>query len=240
MAKGIFIIGTDTGVGKTVVTAGLMHLFLSKGYNACYFKPISSGMIKQFNVLVPADTCFVKAVSGLEEDEHNINPVSFETPVSPHLASRIEGRAIDMDLIKGALQSLKSRYDYIIAEGCGGIAVPLRDDGFMLHQLIRELGFACLIVARAGLGTINHTVLTVEYARGLGLEIRGVIMNGYTGSFMEDDNIEMVRKLAGVPVLGTVPALEGIDTETLKAGHLRSVFENVVSVAEIIKLMSEL
>jgi len=240
LAKGIFIIGTDTGIGKTVVAAGLMHLLLSKGYKACYFKPISSGMVKAGNDLVPTDVCFVKKASGLEENEQYINPVSFKTPVSPHLASRIESSAIDMEVIKERLQHLKSRYDYIIAEGCGGIAVPLRDDGYMLYQLIQELGFVCFLVAGTGLGTINHTLLTVRYAQSMGIVIRGILMNGYTRSSLEDDNVETIRKLAGLPVLSAVPALEGVDVEGQKTGNLKDVFDKIITVEEVIKAMCEL
>lgn len=240
MAKGIFIIGTDTGIGKTVVTAGLVHLLLSKGYGACYFKPISSGMVKVGNDLAPTDVCFVKTASGLEEDERYINPFSFKTPVSPHLASRLEIRAIDMEVIKERLQYLKNRYNYIIAEGCGGIAVPLRDDGYMLHQLIQELGFACFLVARTGLGTINHTLLTVRYAQSMGIVIRGIFMNGYTRSSLEDDNIETVRKLAGIPVLSAVPVLERVDVERLETGNLRDVFDKIITAEEVIQAMCEL
>ncbi len=95
MTKGICIIGTDTGVGKTVVTAGLMHVLLSEGHKACYFKPVSSGMVSVGGAPVSTDVCFVKTASGLEEDARFINPFSFETPVSPHLASRIENRPWD-------------------------------------------------------------------------------------------------------------------------------------------------
>jgi len=240
LTKGICIIGTDTGVGKTVVTAGLMHVLLSEGHKACYFKPVSSGMVSVGGAPVSTDVCFVKTASGLEEDARFINPFSFETPVSPHLASRIENRAVDTGVIKERLQLLKSRYDYIVAEGCGGIAVPLRDDGYMLRRLIQELGCACVLVARTGLGTINHTLLTVSYAQSRGIAIEGIIMNGYTRSPLEDDNIETIRKLAGLPVLCAVPALEGVDVDRRETGNLRNVFGRIMTAETIIQAMREL
>jgi dethiobiotin synthetase len=240
LAKGIFIIGTDTGVGKTVVSAGLMHVFLSQGYNACYFKPVSSGMVDGETSPGPTDVLFVKAASGLEEDERTINPFSFKAPVSPHLASRLEGRAIDVEVIKERLQELTHRYDYIVAEGCGGLAVPLNDDGYLLGNLIQDTGFDCVLVARTGLGTINHTLLSVNYAQGLNIRIRGIFMNGYTHSSLEDDTIETLQKLTGLPVLAIVPALQDVDVEKLKIGDLREVFEKTMNIHEFIKGMGDL
>ena len=240
MARGIFIIGTDTGVGKTVVSAGLMHLFLSKRYNACYFKPVSSGMVDGGNNTGPTDVLFVKAASGLKEAERTINPFSFKAPVSPHLASRMEGRAIDVKVIKERLHDLKCRYDYIVAEGCGGLAVPLSDSGYLLGNLIADLGFDCALVARTGLGTINHTLLSVNYAQGLNIRIQGIFMNNYTQSSLEDDNCETLRRLAGLPVFGIVPALQGVDVEKLMIGNLREVFEKTINIEEFIKGMGDL
>jgi dethiobiotin synthetase len=240
LARGIFIFGTDTGVGKTVVSAGLMHVFLSQGYKACYFKPVSSGMADAGNNPGPTDVLFVKAASTLKEAEHTINPFSFKAPVSPHLASRMEGRSIDVEVIKERLHDLKGRYDYIVAEGCGGLAVPLNDDGYLLSNLIRDMGFDCVLVARTGLGTINHTLLSVKYAQGSGIRVRGIFMNGYTHSSLEDDNCETLRRLAGVPVFGIIPALQGVDVEKLRIGNLREVFEKTINIEEFIKGMGDL
>jgi dethiobiotin synthetase len=240
LAKGLFIIGTDTGVGKTVVSAGLMHLFLLKRYNACYFKPVSCGILDVENNPGPTDVLFVKAASGLKEEQRSINPFSFKAPVSPHLASRMEGRAIDVEVIKERLHDLKSRYDFIVAEGCGGLAVPLRDDGYLLSNLIVDLGFDCVLVARTGLGTINHTLLTVNYAQGSGIRIQGIIMNGYTQSSLEDDNCETLQRLTGLRVLGIVPALQGADVDKLMIGNLRDVFEKTIDIEEFIKVMGDL
>ena len=217
-----------------------MHLFLSKGYNACYFKPVSSGMVDGGNKPGPPDVLFVKAASMLKEAQCTINPFSFKAPVSPHLASRMEGRAIDVEVIKERLQDLKCRYDYIVAEGCGGLAVPLNDDGYLLGNLIQDLGFDCVLVARTGLGTINHTLLTVKYAQGLNIRIQGIFMNGYTHSSLEDDNCETLRRLAGLPAFGIVPALAGVDVEKLMIGNLREAFEKTINIEEFIKGMGDL
>lgn len=165
MTKGLFIIGTDTEVGKTVVAAGILYLLLKKGYRAAYFKPVASGTMMDGGRRMPADAAFVFAASGFREDVTVVTPFSFSPEVSPHLAARMTGRAIDREIILRALSALKDRYDVIVGEGAGGLLVPLNDEGWLQEKLIRDMGFSCLLVSRAGLGTINATLLTLRGAR---------------------------------------------------------------------------
>jgi dethiobiotin synthetase len=240
MSKGIYIIGTDTEVGKTVVSAGLMHLLLSNKYKAAYFKPVASGQVLLNGAYQSTDASFIKTVSGFAEDQKNITPFSFKNAVAPHLASRLEGRSIESAVIKDILQYLKNHYAWIIAEGAGGLAVPLNDQGFMQYDLIRELGFPCLLVCRTGLGTINHTLLTLRFAQSAGLTIKGIVMNGNGQTQAETDNIETIRKLSGIPAIFTIPALAGVDTEKLQTGNIRDVFESTIDIGEIIGLMERI
>jgi dethiobiotin synthetase len=160
--------------------------------------------------------------------------------VAPHFASRLEGRSIDLAVIKDTMQYLKNSYEMIIAEGAGGLIVPLNDQGFMQYDLIRELGFSCLLVARTGLGTINHTLLTLRFAQSEGLKIKGIVLNGNGQTQAETDNIETIRKLSGIPAIFTVPALDGVDTEKLQPGNIRDVFESTIDINEIIGLMERI
>ena len=237
MSKGIFIIGTDTEVGKTVVSAGLMHLLLGNTHKAAYFKPVASGEVLLNGSSQSTDASFVKTVSGFAEDPENITPFSFKNAVAPHFAARLEGRTIDPAVIKDALQYLKNSYEMIIAEGAGGLAVPLNDQGFMQYDLIRELGFPCLLVCRTGLGTINHTLLTLRFAKSAGLAIKGIVMNGYRQTEAETDNIETIKKLSGIAAIFTIPALKGVDTENLQPGNIADVFEKAIDIKKIIGLM---
>jgi dethiobiotin synthetase len=237
MSKGIFIIGTDTEVGKTVVSAGLMHLLLSNKCKAAYFKPVASGQVLLNGVYQSIDASFIKTVTGFAEDHKNITPFSFKNAVAPHFAARLEGRSIDLVAIKDTMQYLKNHYELIIAEGAGGLAVPLSDQGFMQYDLIRELGFPCLLVCRTGLGTINHTLLTLRFAQNVGLAIKGIVMNGNRQTDTETDNISTIRKLSGIPAIFTIPALEGVDTEKLQQGNITDVFERTINIDEIIGLM---
>lgn len=240
MSKGIYIIGTDTGVGKTVISAGLMHLMLKKKHRSAYFKPIASGAVVINGVTEAADAIFVREISGFTEKKEKITPFVYKNEVAPHLAASLEKMPVRVDLIKDRLQFLKERYEWIIAEGVGGLAVPFNDEGYMQYDLIRELGFACLLVARAGLGTINHTLLTVQAARHAGLNIKGIVISGYTGSIMEKDNVRTITQLAGVPSVINLKALTGVDTEKRHVGNLKEVFEKSFVMDDVMAMMEKI
>ena len=237
VVRGIFIIGTDTDVGKTVVSAGLMYLLMKKKVQAAYFKPVASGEVKVGDVAMPADAAFVRAASGFTERSERVTPFAFADAVAPHLAARLTGRSIDMDVIRKSLDDLKNQYDVIVAEGAGGLAIPLNDEGFMQYDLIRELNFPCLLVCRAGLGTINHTLLTLFAAKSVGLAVKGIIINRAGETLIEQDNIRMIRKLSGLEAIFTLPAITGMDSETLQTGNLRDVFDRSIAVDDILALM---
>jgi dethiobiotin synthetase len=237
MSKGIYIIGTDTDVGKTIISAGLMHLLLKSRVKAAYFKPVASGEIDVDGVPTPADAAFVSMASGFTEDLQLVTPFSFADSVAPHLASRIARRRIDRAKIRESLEDLKKHYDVIVAEGAGGLMVPLNDEGTLQYELIRELGFPCLLVTRAGLGTINHTLLTLRAAQDVGLVVKGIVVNGAGESVIEQDNISMIRKLSGIDAVFVLPQMAGVSAEKLQAGNLRDVFLQAVSINDIIALM---
>lgn len=235
--RGIYIVGTDTGVGKTAVAAGLMRLLLKNQCRAAYFKPVASGMTVVEGAAVSVDAAFVNVVSGFADNPEQVTTFVYADAVSPHLAARMAGRPIDGIVIRKSLEVLKARYDWIVAEGAGGLAVPLNDDGFMQYDLIRDLNFPCLLVARAGLGTINHTLLTLGFAKSAGLIVKGIIMNGMGDSLIELDNVETIKKLSGVEVVFTLPIVAPLDTENLQAGNLGEIFEQAVRFDDIISLM---
>lgn len=237
MSRGIYIIGTDTDVGKTLVAAGLMHLLLRSGCRAAYFKPVASGETYCGGARVSADAAFVRGVSGFAEQPDRITPFSFAEAVAPHLAARIARRTIDPAVILRALDDLKTRYDVIIAEGAGGLAVPFNDEGAMQADVIRKLGFPCLLVARAEMGTINHTLLTLEYAKSVGLRVKGILINRVGDSLVEQDNIVMVKKLSGLAAIFTLPVITSADSEKSLPEQIRKVFEKAININNIISLM---
>ncbi|KGM95521.1 dethiobiotin synthetase [Clostridium novyi A str. 4552] len=215
MSNGIFIVGTDTDIGKTFVTGGILYLLRKNGVNASYFKAALSGAIKENKRLIPGDTKFVSDLSGLNEEYSFLTPYVFETAVSPHLASKIENIPIDLKIIKNSYLRVKEKYDYIVAEGSGGIICPIIDDGkstLLLEDIIKLLHLDTLLVASAGLGSINHTVLTVKYMENVGLNIKGIIVNGYDeNNICHRDNVKMIKKLTGKDIVALVPNIKEND-----------------------------
>ncbi|MFZ5643713.1 MAG: dethiobiotin synthase [Bacillota bacterium] len=222
MRQGIFITGTDTGAGKTVVTAGLLAAFRKSGINAIAVKPVQSGALKKEDGLVSPDAAFYLAASKMEGSWCNYNPYCFEPPLSPHLAAELCGVTINPELILSKCRSLQARHDIVLVEGAGGICVPITRSGYMVSDLAKELGFPVIIVAKPGLGTINHTVLTIKYAQSAELEVAGFIFNNIEGKefFEESDNAKVITALTGVPQLGSLPYLDDIDVERGVSGSL--------------------
>lgn len=237
MSRGIFIIGTDTDAGKTVVAAGLMYLLLKSKHRAAYFKPVASGVTVIGDTAASSDAAFVSSISGYDEKPDRVTPFLFADAVAPHLAARLASRRIDPTVIQKSLNDLKNRYDIIVAEGAGGLAVPLNDEGYMQYDLIRELNFSCLLVARAGLGTINHTLLSLRFAKSVGLTIKGIIISGAGETLIEQDNIATIKKHSGLKAIFTLPAVTAVDTEKRQSGNLRAVFEQCIPMDDVLALM---
>ncbi|QEK11362.1 dethiobiotin synthase [Crassaminicella thermophila] len=236
MSKGLFIIGTDTDVGKTVVTAGLIHLLRSKNYDACYFKPVLSGAAFKNGQFIPGDTNFVKTLGDIPESLENMTPYSFKTPVSPHLAAKIENVAIQVSIIKQKFEDLKQKYPYMVVEGAGGLIVPLKAK-YMLYDLVKDLHLPIVVVGRAGLGTINHTLLTVRYAQSVGIKVKGIILNGYDSSNKcHLDNKKTIKELTKLSVL-TIPKLKDINVEKIQLGNLKNIIKENLDVKTLIEWM---
>ena len=211
LSKGLFVIGTGTDIGKTYVTGLLLKYIRDNGYNASYFKAALSGAIRdENNNLVPGDAVEVLEMANLEEDTDFLVPYIYETAVSPHLASQIEGDPVELDKIRSAYDDVSKKYDFIVMEGSGGIVCPIRYEGkgnennIMLEDIIKYLGLDVIIIADAGLGTINSIVTTVEYLKNRNIHVCGIIMNNYKDELMENDNIKMVEDLCDVPVIAKV------------------------------------
>lgn len=176
MPKGFFVTGTDTGVGKTIITAALIKTAHLLGFKTCGMKPIETGCIREGDMLVPSDGMFIKTVAHMEESVKHVSPYCFESPLAPLPASEIEGVSVDLEKIQNAYMSLLKKYDVVIVEGIGGLLVPINKNFFVL-DLAREFGLPVIVVSKPGLGTINHTMLTVNYAIKEGLVVAGIIIN---------------------------------------------------------------
>ena len=227
MAKKIFITGTGTDVGKTYVTGLIVKKLKESGMNAAYYKAAMSGNERtEEGMLLPGDAQYVKTVSGIEQSLACMCPYVYEAAVSPHLASRIEGNPVMLQEVVKGFEEACRQYDYVTMEGSGGILCPICFDEreLWLEDVIRELGLSSLIVADAGLGTINSVVLTVEYMRAKGLPVKGIIFNRFhPGDRMEEDNLRMCEHRTKLPVLACVEADSG--TLDMEIEKLTSLYE---------------
>jgi dethiobiotin synthetase len=218
MHKGIFITGTDTGVGKTFVSVGLLKALKETGLNACPMKPVETGCKIKKGELVPEDTLKLVKAAQVSEPMDIINPYRFRQPLAPAIASELEGTVIVRKKIISAYNKLSNKYDITIIEGAGGIMVPIRQN-YLFLDLIKDLALPVIIVSRPGLGTINHTLLTIEAARTREINIIGVIINCLADVKKDvsvKTNPRMIEKLTGVPVLGTVPYMEKLNSKVFK------------------------
>ena len=208
--RGIFITGTDTGVGKTVVAATLARLLKRRGVNVGVVKPVTSGCVEQDGVLVSED---VELLTWGAEDTSPLAdraPYLLRAPLAPSVAAEQEGVRIDFGRIEVAVQRQQAAHDFVIVEGAGGLMVPLAG-GLMMADLIVRLGLPALVVARPGLGTVNHTCLTVFTARQLGIDVRGTIVANYPSApdAAEASAPHMLDSLSGAPLLGILPHIDG-------------------------------
>jgi len=234
---GIFITGTDTGIGKTAVAAGLAGALKNKGYSVGVMKTVQSGAVVRNGVLYSQDAEFlIKAIDGHDELEL-VSPVLLREALAPNVAAEIEGKTVDLDLIKNAFVELERRHSVVIVEGAGGIAVPLKNR-ILISHLINCLRTPAIIVARSGLGTINHTFLTIEHAKNAGIQVIGVIINNYRGGKVEETNPGIIAELTGVPILGIIPHDTKINVEGGSHGNIVSLVEKNVDIEKIISFLS--
>jgi dethiobiotin synthetase len=207
MNKGIFITGTDTGVGKTFVAVGLIKAMKRKGLDVCPVKPVESGCRVKNGELVPSDSIKLWKASGIKEPLHVINPYKLKNPLAPSVAAEMEGVSLDKNKIIRTYAGLSKKYEITIVEGAGGIMVPVFRK-YLFLDLAKDLNLPLIIVSRPGLGTINHTLLTINVAKNRGLDVLGVIYNHTyrtkTG-LPEKTNPGVIKKLGGVPTLGIMP-----------------------------------
>lgn len=208
MSKALFITGTGTDIGKTYVAGLIVKKIAEAGKSAAYYKAAMSGNNRRADgSLIPGDALFVKQTSGIQQPIAEMCPYIYENAYSPHLASRIEGHPVKMSVVKEGYEKVCEKYEYVTMEGSGGILCPIcfDEEKIQLEDVIKELGLSCIIVADAGLGTINSVALTVEYMKAHNMIVKGIIFNNYhPGNVMEDDNIFMCEYMTGLPALAKV------------------------------------
>jgi dethiobiotin synthetase len=220
--RGLFVTGTDTGVGKTEVACAIVAAARAAGLDAVGMKPAQSGVEPG----VPSDAERLRAAAGDVEPLEAVCPYTFAAPLAPGVAARLEGRPVSLGTIVDAARALAARHAAVVVEGAGGLLVPLGERE-TFADLAAALALPVLVVARAGLGTVNHTALTCEALARRGLAVAGVVLNRATAA---DDpsvpyNAAEIERLARVPVLATLPHVRDIGA---RAAALRAALAGKV------------
>ena len=208
MSKALFVTGTGTDTGKTYITGLIVKKLQEAKKNPAYYKAAMSGNDRRPDgTLIPGDALAVQTMSSIDQSLTSMCPYVYEHAYSPHLASRLEGNPVVMDVVKHGFADVAADYDYVTVEGSGGILCPICFDEarIQLEDVVKELHLSSILIADAGLGTINSVVLTAEYMKTHGLPLKGIIFNHYhPGDVMEDDNIFMCEHMTGLPTLAKV------------------------------------
>jgi dethiobiotin synthetase len=201
---GVFVTGTDTGVGKTVVSCALVRALRARGLDVGVMKPMETGV----GADGPLDALALREAAGVDDAMETICPVQLPLPAAPTVAAAALGREVELDPIWGAFETLAAVHQFLVVEGAGGLLVPAAKNVTMA-DLGLEFGLPLLIVARAALGTINHTLLTLEAASTRGLRVVGVVISHANGplSPSDDANLAALREALGDRQVGEVPAL---------------------------------
>lgn len=207
ITSGLFIIGTDTGVGKTYVSAGIARALTCRGVDVGVMKPAETGCSLRDGRLMPKDVLRLMKSACVKDPLSLVNPYRFRRPLAPAVAAELERKTIDPLKIINAYQLLSNRHDFMIVEGAGGIMVPL-SGAYTYLDLAKKLGLPVLIVARPGLGTINHTLLTIAALRGREIKIAGIVINyalDQKSGLAEKTSPGVIEKMSGIRIMGIIP-----------------------------------
>lgn len=238
MGEGVFITGTDTGVGKTIVTAGLISLFIDRGFDVGVMKPIETGCLRRNGRFTPKDATLLKAVSGSEDDLSLINPYRFSKPLAPLIAAEMDHKKIELEKISSAYRRLRKNHDLIFVEGAGGLLVPLTRKSTNL-DLIMKLNLPLIVVVGSRLGAINHTLLTLNCAKEKGVKIIGLLINQPTfnpslsKNLVEKTNPRLIRYFTEVPILGTFPYIPSISKTYNLRSFLIKTLKGIIDLEKI-------
>lgn len=213
MRTGYFICGTDTGVGKTVVTAGLAMALKARGINVGVMKPVEIGCTMMDGEPVPHDARYLVAASGVHDPMDLVCPYRLKPQAAPSIASRLDEVHIDLNYITDKYFQLSLMHEVVLVEGTGGLLVPLNNSE-LVSDLVLQLGLGMIVVARPTLGTINHTLLTINYAKMLGINVTGIIVNGIGKqaiTLSERMAPDEIQHFTDVDMLGILPWMNGVD-----------------------------
>lgn len=240
--RGFFITGTDTEIGKTLITAFLAAGLRARGISCCPVKPLGAGGVTAGGRRISQDAIVYQRLGGAEAPLGDLNPLCLERPASPHFAAEREGIALVPGDLLASLRALAARYDFLLVEGIGGWLVPVTYE-YLVADFARDAGLPVLVVSANRLGTLNHTLLTLESIRGRGLEAAGVIFtHPYPGgeADMAANNVETIRRVGQVEILGSVPYLGERIEECSDPGTVWDLVKDCFSWERIIQKLHTL
>ncbi|MGI6092158.1 MAG: dethiobiotin synthase [Negativicutes bacterium] len=239
--KGLFITATDTEVGKTVITGALTAAFKNRGLDVGVIKPVASGGVRNSDgQLIAEDATFLMKAAGIPETERQtVNPLCLAPALTPAVAARQSGVTVDTGQLADCCKVVLASRQISLVEGVGGITAPIWED-YLVADLMNELALPVIIVARPNLGTINHALLTAEYARSRGLTVLGFIINPWDAAeaeILEHSNVDYITRLSGLPILGKFPRSSGISVPEARTAGLAELAEQHLAITSILNLI---
>ena len=234
MKRGLFVIGTDTGVGKTLIAGALARLLSSQGVDVGVMKPIETGCRLWKGDLLPADGAYLQSAARTTDSIDLDAPYRYRDPLAPWVASQREKRKIDFREIVQVYDRLRKRHSFLIVEGVGGLMVPLTQR-FDLIDLILLLDLPVLLVARSGLGTLNHTLLTLRYGSEQGLRFLGIILNQNQPrkTLADQTNLETLRERTDASLLGRFPFFKKLGTREKNIERSKELLIEKISIDQL-------
>ncbi len=213
--KSYFVTATDTGVGKTTVTAALAASIQKLGIDVGIMKPVATGVLQKSGFR-SSDVSILYHATKVTDPESEVNPIFMPLPVSPYDASKILDLKFDKKIIIEQFTKLKNKHEMILVEGIGGILTPLARDYFVA-DLIKDLGLETIIITRSTLGTLNHTMMTIKTCHDYGISVKGILVNNYdeNGGPAEKNAPSTIHEITGIPILGVLPFIR--DYENLES-----------------------
>lgn len=239
--KGIFITATDTEVGKTVITGAIAAALKARGINIGVLKPLASGGFLDNNGLLQSeDASFLIKATGISyEDQILVNSLCLAPALTPAVAAIQSGITIDIQQIIADCRFAGDHFAAVLIEGVGGIAAPLWED-YLVADMMVELKLPAVIVTRPDLGTINHTLLTAAYAKQQGIKVAGIVVNKWdeaSAGILEQSNLEYIKRLTGIPVIGKFPADAAISVATGQTDKLAYLAEQHLAIEYLLNIM---
>lgn len=234
LKNGIFITGTDTGVGKTIVAATLAYALHRQSSNFGYIKPMESGVINKDYLVHKSDAALVKKAGALPETLNEIVPFTFKEPLAPLLAARREGIEITKERLVSSIKERINPNRLTIIEGAGGLLAPICEN-YRILDLIKELKFATLVVCRTGLGSVNHTLLTLDRLRQEKINLLGIVANHTTPDtdIAAATFITQLSEFDQVPILGELPCINNFCADSSTWNKLASHIDSATLLKQI-------